>query len=204
MKNKFKFLTKDSIKKKVCTKSFKIINLILLIIIVGLINLDSIVKLFGGDFEDKINVYVIDKKSGNLITNNELLNEYNLNNDQILEFIAKIAKTIEATPRKPAIEVSKICLKDDLKIVRIKKTATGRAMSVKNKKIKLPDLKIFIIPSHEASKPRAKNIPICVNLLIPSKNIVKALWFCILEFPKIIPNMYSARNGFALMLSEKT
>lgn len=60
MKNKFKFLTKDSIKKKVCTKSFKIINVVLLIIVVGLINLDSIVKLFGGDFEDKINVYVID------------------------------------------------------------------------------------------------------------------------------------------------
>ena len=60
MKNKFRFLTKDSIKKKVCTKSFRIINIVLLIIIVGLVNLDSIVKLFGGDFEDKINVYVID------------------------------------------------------------------------------------------------------------------------------------------------
>lgn len=60
MKNKFRFLTKDSIKKEVCTKSFRIINIVLLIIIVGLVNLDSIVKLFGGDFEDKINVYVID------------------------------------------------------------------------------------------------------------------------------------------------
>lgn len=30
MKNKFKFLTKDSIKRKINTKSFKITNLVLL------------------------------------------------------------------------------------------------------------------------------------------------------------------------------
>ena len=51
MKNKFKFLLKDSIKKKIDTKMFKILNIILLVVIVGLINLDSIVKLFGGDFD---------------------------------------------------------------------------------------------------------------------------------------------------------
>ena len=61
MKNKFKFLTKDSLKKKICTKSFKIINIIICLITICLINLDSIVKFFGGDFEDQINVYVIDE-----------------------------------------------------------------------------------------------------------------------------------------------
>ena len=95
MKNKFKFLTKDSIKKKVCTKSFKIINLILLIIIVGLINLDSIVKLFGGDFEDKINVYVVD----NVGIYNELETTLNSGYKDILESynteIKKADKTIE-------------------------------------------------------------------------------------------------------------
>lgn len=60
MKNKFKFLTKDSIKKKISTKSFKIINLVLLIIIVALTNLDSIVKFFGGDFDEVVHVYVVD------------------------------------------------------------------------------------------------------------------------------------------------
>lgn len=95
MKNKFKFLTKDSIKKKVCTKSFKIINLILFIIIVGLINLDSIVKLFGGDFEDKINVYVVD----NVGIYNELETTLNSGYKDILESynteIKKADKTIE-------------------------------------------------------------------------------------------------------------
>lgn len=61
MKNKFKFLTKDSLKKKICTKSFKIINIIICLITICLINLDSIVKFFGGDFEDQINVYVVDE-----------------------------------------------------------------------------------------------------------------------------------------------
>ena len=61
MKNKFKFLTRESIKKKIGTKSFKIVNIVLLIIIVGLVNLDSVVKFFGGDFDEPINIYVVDE-----------------------------------------------------------------------------------------------------------------------------------------------
>lgn len=61
MKNKLKFLTRDSLKKKIGTKSFKIINIILCIITICLINLDTVVKYFGGDFEDEINVYVVDE-----------------------------------------------------------------------------------------------------------------------------------------------
>ena len=61
MKNKFKFLTRESIKKKIGTKSFKIVNIILFIIIVGLVNLDSVVKFFGGDFDEPINIYIVDE-----------------------------------------------------------------------------------------------------------------------------------------------
>lgn len=61
MNKKFWFLTKDSIKKKMGTKSFKIVNIILCIIIIGVINLDTIVKKFGGDFDKEINIYVIDE-----------------------------------------------------------------------------------------------------------------------------------------------
>lgn len=61
MKNKFKFLTRDSIKRKINTKSFKITNLVLLLVIVILINLDSIVKLFGGDFNELTHIYVVDE-----------------------------------------------------------------------------------------------------------------------------------------------
>ncbi len=61
MRNKFAFLTKDSLKKKINTKSFKIVNIILFIIIAGLLNLDSIVKSFGGDFENEVKILIIDE-----------------------------------------------------------------------------------------------------------------------------------------------
>ena len=61
MKNKFKFLTSESINKKIKSKSFKIINIVLCIVIICAINLDSIIKTFGGDFDEPINIYVVDE-----------------------------------------------------------------------------------------------------------------------------------------------
>lgn len=63
MRNKLWFLTKVSLKRKVDTKIFKIVNLLLLIAIVALMNIDSIIKYFGGDFDDLTKVYVIDNTS---------------------------------------------------------------------------------------------------------------------------------------------
>ncbi len=84
MKNKFKFLTRDSIKKKIGTKSFKIVNIVLCLIIVCIINLDSIVKLFGGDFDELVNIYVVDEvgvydKFKNVMDNSylDVLQNYN-------------------------------------------------------------------------------------------------------------------------------
>lgn len=63
MKNKFIFLTKDSLKSKISTKTFKIVNILLCILLVGLINLDSVIKLFGGDFNELVNIYIIDESN---------------------------------------------------------------------------------------------------------------------------------------------
>ena len=60
MKNKFKYLVKYSLKKKIDTKWFKIVNVLLLILIVFLVNMDYLINLFGGDFEDKEKIYVVD------------------------------------------------------------------------------------------------------------------------------------------------
>lgn len=59
MKNKLKYLTKISLNKKIKSKWFFIANIFLLILIVGLMNIDSIIKFFGGDFENITEILVI-------------------------------------------------------------------------------------------------------------------------------------------------
>ena len=61
MTNKLKFLTKISLNKKIKTKWFLIANVIFAILIIGLINIDSVIKLFGGDFDDTQEILVIDE-----------------------------------------------------------------------------------------------------------------------------------------------
>lgn len=61
MTNKLQFLTKMSLNKKIKTKWFLIPNLLFAILIVGLINVDSVIKFFGGDFDDSQEILVIDE-----------------------------------------------------------------------------------------------------------------------------------------------
>lgn len=61
MNSKLWFLAKMSLKKKVKTKWFLIANFLFFILIVGLINIDSIIKFFGGDFDKPTEIIVIDK-----------------------------------------------------------------------------------------------------------------------------------------------
>lgn len=60
MKNKFKYLVKYSLKKKIDTKWFKVVNVLLLVLLVFLVNMDYLINLFGGDFEEKEHIYVVD------------------------------------------------------------------------------------------------------------------------------------------------
>lgn len=60
MNKKLWFLTKMSLNKKIKTKWFLIANLIFFIIIVGIANIDTIIKSFGGDFNEKGEILVID------------------------------------------------------------------------------------------------------------------------------------------------
>lgn len=60
MRSKLNYLISISLKRKVKTKWFMIANIILAIVIVGIINIDSIINFFGGDFNEKQKIYVID------------------------------------------------------------------------------------------------------------------------------------------------
>lgn len=63
MINKLKFLTKMSLDKKIKTKWFLLANLIFGILIVGLLNIDSVIKFFGGEFDEAQEILVIDEVS---------------------------------------------------------------------------------------------------------------------------------------------
>ena len=60
MKNKLLYLTKQSLYRKIKSKWFLIVNMILSVLIISLINIDSIINFFGGDFNKPIEVIVID------------------------------------------------------------------------------------------------------------------------------------------------
>lgn len=60
MENKFKFLTKYSLSKKLKNKWFLIVNIILAFVIISLVNIDNVVNFFGGDFNDEIKIKIVD------------------------------------------------------------------------------------------------------------------------------------------------
>ncbi len=60
MENKFKFLTKYSLKKKIKNKWFLIANVIVALITIALVNIDSIVTMFGGDFNKPLKIDIVD------------------------------------------------------------------------------------------------------------------------------------------------
>ena len=74
--NKLGFLTKYSLGKKIKSKWFVVVNIIILLVISALINMDSIIKLFGGDFNNNEEILVID----NIGVIDTFKNVYEINN----------------------------------------------------------------------------------------------------------------------------
>ena len=74
--NKLGFLTKYSLGKKIKSKWFIVVNIIILLVISALINMDSIIKLFGGDFNNNEEILIID----NIGVIDTFKNVYEINN----------------------------------------------------------------------------------------------------------------------------
>ena len=60
VKNKFWFLTKMSLEKKIKIKTFIIVNILLFIVLAALMNIDKIVLFFGGNFDKQNNIMIVD------------------------------------------------------------------------------------------------------------------------------------------------
>ena len=81
MKNKAWFLIKQSLKKKMDTKWFKIVNALICLLLIGVINIDKIINVFGGDFKDTVNIYLtgdnnyLEGFNAYFLTNKKILND---------------------------------------------------------------------------------------------------------------------------------
>ena len=108
MKNKAWFLIKQSLKKKMDTKWFKIVNVLICLLLIGVINIDKIINVFGGDFKDTVNIYL----TGD---NNYLegFNAYFLTNQKILND----ERTYEITYYPDSVDTLKEKIKDTNNIV---------------------------------------------------------------------------------------
>ncbi|MCI5967276.1 MAG: ABC transporter permease, partial [Tenericutes bacterium] len=107
MMNKFWFLTGASLKKKLKSKWFLIINIILAVVIVGIVNIDTIIKAFGGDFNNTNEIIVIDNTGyaysifeKNLNSFNETLDmDYTFNIEKSSESVETVKEKLENTDK---------------------------------------------------------------------------------------------------------
>lgn len=94
MENKFIFLTKHSLKKTMKSKWFKIVNVIVMLVIVALVNIDSIVTFFGGDFSGDVKINVIDNTGYYNVIEENLKNvdKYLINSKVIIKKVNNLNK----------------------------------------------------------------------------------------------------------------
>lgn len=112
MKNKLIYLSKISLKRKVDTKWFKIVNILLCIAIVAVLNIDTIIKAFGGDFNDNMTVYIIDNVDGNIY---DIFNSQISNSTSILTGGEENAYDIKAYDK--SLEEAKEEVKDNKNLI---------------------------------------------------------------------------------------
>ena len=114
MKNKLWYLTGVSLKRKIKSKWFVIVNIILMFAIVGLFNIDSIIGFFGGDFNEKQKIYVIDNTntSFEIFKDSIEKTDINLKNSNSYE-VKKYNKSLEDGKKKIKKEEKAIIIELD-------------------------------------------------------------------------------------------
>lgn len=111
MSKKMWFLTKISLNKKIKTKWFLIANFIFLILIVGIANIDTIIRSFGGDFNEKGEILVID--------NANVFDLFKENYEKGNTFVSDYEETIIIEYQKSYDEGIKELEEDDNKILLV-------------------------------------------------------------------------------------
>ena len=130
MNRKFLYLTKVSLRKKFKTKWFVITNIILAVAIILLLNINSIVSFFGGDFDNKTSIIVVDNdtNSYDLFKSNIKSYASSLNDDEVKVTVKKSNKNVKKL---------KDNLKDDEILIELNNDSTEylKAKVTSNEKI---------------------------------------------------------------------
>lgn len=104
MKAKLKFLTKQSLDKKIKTKWFKGVNIFLLLLFILLVNIDRVIAVFGGDFESEITIYVEDELN--------VYDEFNMTFESLSESLGE-AKNYQVAKNEKNLEELKTELNEE-------------------------------------------------------------------------------------------
>ena len=119
MNKKLWYLTRLSLNKKIKSKWFAVANIIILIVLVGILNIDYVIKLFGGDFDKFTNILVVDNTN---YVYNDLENIYN----ESSKYIDDIKNSTITLSDKTTEE-----LKEDLKDKDIKESYKKKNIFIK-------------------------------------------------------------------------
>ena len=113
MRSKLNYLVGISLKRKIKTKWFLIANIIIGLVVIGIINIDSVITFFGGDFESAQKVYVIDDSE----------RAYDILSSQLeassMELIDSEKSAFEVTKYEEDVETAKTAIEEDKDIIVI-------------------------------------------------------------------------------------
>ena len=107
MNRKFLYLTKMSLRKKIGSKWFLIVNILLALAIIALFNINSIIDFFGGDFKNEKIIYIQTENESNYNLLKQNLESLNKNVEENESENFKISKTTKEE------EKAKDSLKED-------------------------------------------------------------------------------------------
>lgn len=106
MSKKLKYLTKISLDKKIKTKWFLVANIIISVLFISLINIDYIIKFFGGDFDEGVNLIIVDNT-------NSLYEDLKDNFNNNISYLENFTKDTAITKSNKSIEELKENIKDN-------------------------------------------------------------------------------------------
>ena len=130
MSSKLNYLIGVSLKRKIKTKWFFIVNIILAIAIIGIINIDSVINFFGGDFNEKQKVYVVDNTnlSFDLFSSQLKEMDININKSKDDSFLIEKIDTEDIARKKLEEDKKAIAIifdNDDDKVMKSKIISEG-------------------------------------------------------------------------------